>query len=40
MSGTTNNSALRDQDSGVVQLGGELVIFKGHNHVVRSPFIN
>jgi hypothetical protein len=40
MSGMLNSSMLRDQDSGVVELGGNLVIFKGRSHVLRYRFIN
>jgi len=40
MSGMMNSSVVRDQDSGVVELGGGLVIFRGHSHVVRYRFIN
>jgi hypothetical protein len=40
MSGMMNSSIVRDQDSGVVELGGGLIIFRGHSHGVRYRFIN
>ncbi|MBZ5522982.1 MAG: hypothetical protein LAP21_12155 [Acidobacteriia bacterium] len=40
MSGMVNGRTARDDDSGVVELGGEFVVFKGHNHVVRYRFLN
>jgi hypothetical protein len=40
MSGVVNNSSASDADAGVVELGGEFVIFKGRNHVVRYRFLN
>jgi hypothetical protein len=40
MSGMADNRIARDDDSGVVELGGEFVTFKGHNHVVRYRFLN
>jgi hypothetical protein len=40
MSGMMNSSFVGDQDSGVVELGGGMVIFNGRNHVVRYQFIN
>jgi len=40
MSGMMNSSIVRDHDSGVVELGGGLVIFKGRNHEARYQFIN
>ena len=40
MRGVINNSSASDADSGVVELGGEFVTFKGRNHVVRYRFLN
>ena len=40
MTGVINNSSASDADSGVVELGGEFVTFKGRNHVVRYRFLN
>jgi hypothetical protein len=40
MSGKGNGSTVREQESGMVELGGELVIFKGQTHVKRYRFIN
>jgi hypothetical protein len=40
MSGMSNGDFIRDQDDGVVELGGDLVIFKRRNHVVRYRFIH
>jgi hypothetical protein len=40
MSGMVNSNVMRDQDSGFVELGGGLIIFKGRSHVVRYHFIN
>lgn len=40
MTGVVNNSSASDADSGVVELGGEFVTFKGRNHVVRYRFVN
>ena len=40
MSGVVNNSSASDADSGVVELGGEFVTFKGRNHLVRYRFLN
>jgi hypothetical protein len=35
-----NNRATSDGDSGVIELGGEFVTFKGRSHVVRYRFLN
>jgi len=40
MSGMTNGRVARDEDSGGVELRGDLVIFKGHSHLLRYRFIN
>jgi len=40
MSGKSNGSTVREQESGVVELGGEFVVFKGRSHVIRYRFIN
>ena len=40
MSGMADNRMANDDDSGVVELGGEFVVFKGHNHVARYRFLN
>lgn len=40
MSGMMNGNMVRDQDTGVVELGGDLVIFRGRSHVLRYRFIN
>ena len=40
MSGLVNGRVTGDQDSGVVELGGDLLIFRGKNHVERYRFIN
>ena len=40
MSGKSNGSTVREQESGVIELGGEFVVFKGKSHVVRYRFIN
>jgi hypothetical protein len=40
MTGVVGNSSASDADSGVVELGGEFVTFKGRNHVVRYRFLN
>lgn len=40
MSGMADNRMASDADSGVVELGGEFVTFKGRNHVVRYRFLN
>jgi hypothetical protein len=38
--GLMNNRVTNDDDSGVVELGGEFVTFKGHKHVTRYRFVN
>jgi hypothetical protein len=40
MTGVIGNNSASDADSGVVELGGEFVTFRGHNHVVRYRFLN
>jgi hypothetical protein len=40
MTGVMNNVPTSDSDSGVVELGGEFITFKGRNHVVRYRFLN
>lgn len=40
MTGVINNSSASDADAGVVELGGEFVVFRGRNHVVRYRFLN
>lgn len=40
MSGVINNQSASDNDSGNVELGGEIVTFRGRNHVVRYRFLN
>jgi hypothetical protein len=40
MSGMMNSGFVGDQDSGVVELGAGMVIFRGRNHEVRYQFIN
>ena len=40
MSGVINNQSAGDADSGVVELGGAFVTFRGRNHVVRYGFLN
>ena len=40
MSGVINNQSAGDADSGVVELGGAFVTFRGRNHVVRYRFLN
>lgn len=35
-----NNQITRDQDNGVVELGGEFVTFKGHVRTTRFRFLN
>ena len=39
-SGLINGRTMTDADTGVVQLGQDLVIFSGKNHVVRYRFMN
>ncbi len=36
----SNGRTVRDQESGVVELSGDLIIFKGQSPVVRYRFIN
>jgi hypothetical protein len=38
--GLVNNRMINDDDSGVVELGGEYVTFKGREHVSRYRFVN
>ncbi|HXC96798.1 MAG TPA: hypothetical protein VNU92_13945 [Edaphobacter sp.] len=38
--GLMNNRPTKDDDSGVVELQGEFVTFKGHQHVRRYRFVN
>jgi len=38
--GLMNNRPTSDDDSGVVELQGEFVTFKGHRHVTRYRFVN
>ena len=40
MGGMINNQAASDTDSGVVELGGQFVTFRGRSHVVRYRFLN
>jgi len=40
MAGVVGNSSASDADTGVVELGGEFVTFRGRNHVVRYRFLN
>src|SRR5258708_34572668 len=40
MSGMANRRMTSDDDSGVVELGGGFVTFKGHNHVAHYRFLN
>jgi hypothetical protein len=40
MNGMVNNHRTSDSDSGVIELGGEFVTFRGRNHVVRYRFLN
>ena len=40
MTGVMNNAATSDSDSGMVELGGEFIVFKGRNHVLRYRFLN
>jgi hypothetical protein len=39
-SGLMNNRPTSDDDSGVVELGGEFVTFKGHRRATRYRFLN
>ena len=40
MAGVVGNLSASDADTGVVELGGEFVTFRGRNHVVRYRFLN
>ncbi|HKV93241.1 MAG TPA: hypothetical protein VJW20_11900 [Candidatus Angelobacter sp.] len=40
MTGMIGNNSASDADSGVVELGGEFITFRGRNHVVRYRFLN
>ena len=40
MTGMADNRMAGDDDSGVVELGGEFITFKGRNHTVRYRFLN
>ena len=40
MGGIWNNSPVQDKDVGTVQLGGDLINFKGRNHEQKYHFIN
>ena len=40
MTGVINNQSASDNDSGTIELGGEFITFKGHNHVARYRFLN
>src|SRR5579864_6012427 len=40
MGGVWNGGQVQDKDTGTVQLGGDLIIFKGHNHETKYHFIN
>jgi len=40
MGGLWNNRPVQDKDAGTVQLGGDLIIFKGRNHEQKFHFIN
>jgi hypothetical protein len=40
MAGMVNGRTARDQESGVVELRADLVIFKGNSHVLRYRFVN
>lgn len=40
MAGMVGNNTASDTDSGIVELGGEFVTFRGKNHVVRYRFLN
>ena len=40
MGGLWNNRPVQDKDVGTVQLGGDLIIFKGRNHEQKYHFIN
>jgi hypothetical protein len=40
MSGKSNGSTVREKEEGVVELSGDLVVFKGTSHTSRYHFIN
>ncbi len=40
MSGKSNGSTVREKEEGVVELSGDLVVFKGTSHTSRFHFIN
>ncbi|HEY2915042.1 MAG TPA: hypothetical protein VGK21_16870 [Candidatus Angelobacter sp.] len=40
MGGLWNDRPVQDKDAGTVQLGGDLIIFKGRNHEQKYHFIN
>jgi hypothetical protein len=40
MGGIWNDRPVKDKDTGTVELSGDLVIFKGHNHEQKYHFIN
>ena len=40
MSGKSNGSTVREKEEGVVELSGDLVVFKGTSHTARYHFIN
>lgn len=40
MTGVINNLSTSDEDSGVIELGGAFVTFRGRNHLVRYRFLN
>ena len=40
MGGVWNGGQVQDKDTGTVQLGGDLIIFKGRNHETKYHFIN
>ena len=40
MSGKSNGSTVREKEEGVVELNGDLVVFKGAGHTARYHFIN
>jgi hypothetical protein len=40
MGGVWNNRPVQDKDAGTVELGGDLIIFKGRNHEQKYHFIN
>lgn len=40
MGGIWNNSPVRDKDTGVVELDGGFITFKGRNHTARYHFLN